>query len=397
VEREILPARVPGYVPRLLDELGAAGEVCWVGQGSLGRDDGRLALYRPDRLALLLPDAAPDGDATPVGPGADGWLQSALLAHLDRRGASFYRDLVAAVAAAARESGESAPGQREVLDALWALVWAGLVTTDTFAPLRALRWGRRGSRTDRPRPGVARAGPPEAAGRWSLVRDARQSAAALTGRDPSPTERRHALATRLLERQGIVTRDGVAGEGIAGGFGAVYPILRELEERGRVRRGYFVEGLGGAQFALPGAVDRLRAARGAADAGEVARAVVLAMTDPANPWGAALPWPRRDDADRRPLPRAAGASVVLVDGSPALVLERGGRSLVTLPATDDADTLRVALDALVADVAVGRRTALEIQRVDGAPTASSPIAEQLGAVGFRSSYRGFVLRSTSAR
>jgi ATP-dependent Lhr-like helicase len=121
------------------------------------------------------------------------------------------------------------------------------------------------------------------------------------------------------------------------------------------------------------------------------------MTDPANPWGAALPWPRRDDADRRPLPRAAGASVVLVDGSPALVLERGGRSLVTLPATDDADTLRVALDALVADVALGRRTALEIQRVDGAPTASSPIAEQLGAVGFRSSYRGFVLRSTSAR
>ncbi|HEY8167181.1 MAG TPA: DEAD/DEAH box helicase, partial [Candidatus Limnocylindrales bacterium] len=310
LEREILPARVPGYVARLLDELGAAGEVCWVGQGSLGRDDGRLALYRPDRLALLLPDAAPDGDGTPVGPGADGWLQSALLAHLDRRGASFYRDLVAAVAAAPRESGESAPGQREVLDALWALVWAGLVTTDTFAPLRALRWGRRGSRTDRPRPGVARAGPPEAAGRWSLVRDARQSAAALTGRDPSPTERRHALATRLLERQGIVTRDGVAGEGIAGGFGAVYPILRELEERGRVRRGYFVEGLGGAQFALPGAVDRLRAARGAADAGEVARAVVLAMTDPANPWGAALPWPRRDDADRRPLPRAAGASVV---------------------------------------------------------------------------------------
>jgi len=390
LERDVLPARVRGYTPRLLDELGAAGEVCWVGQGSLGRDDGRLALYRPDRLALLLPPA----DA-PAGPMAEAWLPEVLRDQLARRGASFYRDLLGAALAAARQRGDRPPTQRELLDALWELVWAGEVTNDTFAPLRALRWKRSSRDPVRPRPGSAgRLGPPEAGGRWSLLRDAIATAAALAGRDSTPTERRHALALRLLERQGIVTRDGVAAEGIAGGFGAVYPVLREMEERGRVRRGYFVEGLGGAQFALPGALDRLRAARGEiAGEGRDRQALVLAAADPANPYGAALPWPRHGDDDRRPLPRAAGAYVVLHDGDPVLYLERGGRSLLTLPAAADLAVAEAAVRALAGLVGEGRLRALELVRVDGVPVADSPLRGSLAAAGFRASYRGWVLRA----
>ena len=163
-------------------------------------------------------------------------------------------------------------------------------------------------------------GPPRAAGRWSLVAD-------LVGEERTPTERGHALATTLLERHGVVTREGVASEGIAGGYASVYPVLRAMEESGRARRGYFVAGLGAAQFALPGAVDRLRAARDR----EEGSVLVLAATDPAQPYGAALPWPRGEGEERLPLQRAAGAYVVLVDGRAALYLERGGRSLITLP------------------------------------------------------------------
>jgi ATP-dependent Lhr-like helicase len=399
LERDVLPARVRGYTPRLLDELGAAGEVCWVGQGSLGKDDGRVALYRPDRLALLLERA---GEGTPTSAQTSapdepsGWLAGVLREHLSRRGASFYRDLLAAAVVAAREIGRGAPGQRELLDALWSLVWAGAITNDTFAPLRALRWKRPGREAARPRPGAAgRLGPPEAAGRWSLVGDAVATATTLGGLAPSPTERRHALALRLLERQGIVTRDGVVAEGVEGGFGAVYPVLRELEERGRARRGYFVEGLGGAQFALPGAVDRLRAERGDALDGRPASSFVLAATDPANPFGAALPWPRHGDADRRPLPRAAGAYVILHQGQPVLYLERGGRSLLTLPAAIDAAALAAAVVALAGMVTDGRLRALEVQRVDGVPVADSPLRDALAASGFRASYRGWVLRAPS--
>ena len=234
------------------------------------------------------------------------------------RGASFYRELLAAAFAAPRTGRPAPTRERELLDALWDLVWAGEVTNDTFAPLRALRWPRRGRATDAPPPGrraASRMGPPEAAGRWSLVvDDARSDRRSLGGRratadDGAPD----ALATALLERHGVVTRDAVAAEGVTGGFGAVYPVLREMEERGRVRRGYFVEGLGGAQFALPGAVDRLRAAR--RDAGTARsparRALLLAATDPANPYGAALPWPRRPSGTSAAPGRVAGAYVVL--------------------------------------------------------------------------------------
>jgi ATP-dependent Lhr-like helicase len=411
LERDILPARVRAYSPRLLDELGAAGDVVWIGQGTLGRDDGRIALYRPDSLALLLTERSggPTQRAEPVegaavggtaGEGGgigspDTWLADAIRAHLAVRGASFYRDLLVAATATARDSGNHAPSERDLLDAIWDLVWAGEITNDTFAPLRALRW-RRPARSG-PRRSNLRLGPPEAAGRWSLVSDAVAAATTLAGGEPRDTARRHALAMRLLERHGVLTRDAVAAEGIAGGFSVVYPVLRELEEHGRVRRGYFVEGLGGAQFALPGAVDRLRAER--ADPGGAsrdARTLLLAAADPANPYGAALAWPRVNDDDRRPLPRAAGAYVVLHDGEPVLYLERGGQSLQTLPAFASPAAAQAALNVLGLLVADGRLRTLQIRRIDGLPIADSPAREMLSAAGFRPGYRGWVLRPTPA-
>ncbi|MEP7360352.1 MAG: helicase-related protein, partial [Chloroflexota bacterium] len=398
LERDILPVRVAGYGPRLLDELGAAGEVVWLGLGSLGKDDGRVALYRPDRLPLLLtPSAGPAADAP------SGWLHDAIRTHLRERGASFYRDLLASALRVGAERGEAPVRERDLLDAVWDLVWATEVTNDTFAPLRALRWPRTGSgrRTGatagvaRPRfAGAARMGPPEAAGRWSLVSDALATAAALRGgTTPSDTERRHAQALRLLDAYGVVTRDTVAAEGTPGGFSAVYPVLREMEERGRVRRGYFVEGLGGAQFAHPAALDRLRAERSdAAGDRRATETLLLAASDPANPYGASLAWPRWSDEDRRPLARAAGAYVVLVNGEPALYLERGGKSLQTLPAFADAESAAIALNALRQLLADGRYRALQIERVDGTPVGESIHAPALAAAGFQRAYRGWLLR-----
>ena len=230
LERDVLPARVPGYQPRLLDELGAMGEVGWVGRGSLGRDDGRIALFRPGRDALR-PVTPPDGAERPESERHD-----LIREHLARRGASFYREIHAAAGGGS---------DRTMLDALWDLVWVGEVTNDTFAPLRALRWKRpTGGNGARPRPGRLTAlGPPEAAGRWSLVEPATELTA---------TERLHAQALALLERYGVLTREAVASEGVDGGFAGVYPVLRALEDAGRIRRGYFVDGLGAAQFALAG-------------------------------------------------------------------------------------------------------------------------------------------------
>ena len=369
LERDILPARIPGYQPRLLDELGALGEVAWVGHGSLGRDDGRIALFRPGREALR-PAGPTDGLEVPVGPRHD-----AIREHLARRGASFYRELFAAAGGGT---------DRDVLDALWDLVWAGEVSNDTFAPLRALRWKRTGSSGPRrPRPGrLTTLGPPEAAGRWSLV----EPIATTT------TARLHAQSLALLERHGVLTRDAVASEGIEGGFSAVYPVLRAMEEAGRIRRGYFVDGLGAAQFALAGALDRLRAVREAADGPDRAAVHLLAATDPAGPYGAALPWPRRDDADRRPLQRAAGAYVVTVDGVAALYLERGGSTLQTLAPADDPATAEVALPALGSLVADGRLRELVIRKVDGLPIGESPWRDRLVAAGFSPGYRGLTLR-----
>ncbi len=378
LERDVLPARIPGYQPRLLDELGALGEVAWVGRGSLGRDDGRIALYRPGRAALR-PVGPIDGLERPSGR-----RHEALRAHLARRGASFYRELYQAAGGGS---------DREVLDALWDLVWAGEVTNDTFAPLRALRWKRPGGRDRRPRPGrLTSLGPPEAAGRWSLVGDPEGTGSGPEGGDvrTGQTERAHALAIALLERHGVVTREAVVAEGVEGGFSAVYPVLRAMEEAGRARRGYFVDGLGAAQFALGGALERLRTVREPQPGRP--RVHLLAAADPANPYGAALAWPRRGDDDRRPLARAAGAYTVLVDGVAALYVERGGGSLQSLPALDDPVVAPLALGALRGLVSDGRSRELVVTRVDGLPVGQSPWRPALLAAGFVPGYRGLALR-----
>jgi ATP-dependent Lhr-like helicase len=312
-----------------------------------------------------------------------------------------------------------------VAAALWDLVWAGLLTNDTLAPLRVTLAGQQ-RRTPaparvavpRPRPGgpgrrygfgrpamPTRTGPPTVSGRWSLLPGRLTSEAHGTGRDSAQTVRAHTLALTLLERHGVLTRGAVASERIPGGFAAVYPVLRAMEEAGQCRRGYFVEGLGAAQFALPGAVDRMRAL---ADRSRVAepgarasisaeRAVVLAAADPAQPYGAALPWPDRPvetPSSHRP-GRKAGALVVLVDGSLVLYVERGGRTLLSW--TDDPELLGPTATALAASVRGGALGRLSVERADGLTVGSgihdSPLARALEAAGFRPTPRGLRLRA----
>ncbi|MEY2470011.1 MAG: ATP-dependent helicase Lhr and Lhr-like helicase, partial [Actinomycetota bacterium] len=311
LERDVLSQRVRDYSPRLLDDLLAAGEVLWIGAGPLGGSDGKVMLFRRDQ-ADVLRNFLPTNVDRP-----DDKEHERIREMLQRRGACFFSDL----------GGEK---EKVTLDALWDLVWAGEVTNDTFAPVRALsaprRAGTGGRAGGRPRPGrLAALGPPTAAGRWSLTHYAHEDEAG-----PSKERSATAMAGALLERYGVVTRGAVRAEGVTGGFAAVYAALKVMEEGGRIRRGYFVEGLGGAQFALPGAVERLRSAM--ADDEHKGHALVLAATDPANPYGVALPWPVRGPQ------RAAGAFVVMVDGAPVLYLEKGGRTLVDLSVTDtDAD------------------------------------------------------------
>jgi ATP-dependent Lhr-like helicase len=349
----------------MLDELCTAGEVVWVGRGALGRDDGRVALYRRDRLALLAPEPveAPDGE-----------VHRFIREHLRQRGASFYRDIYSAAG--------GGPESR-VLDALWDLAWSGEVTNDTFAPLRALRFKRSGKRSKTP-PHLSRLGPPEAAGRWSLTTE-------VAGPGAGETRRGHALAMQFLERYGVVTREAVASEGTSGGFAAVYPVLKALEESGRARRGYFIEGFGGAQFALPGAVDRLRAERETAEEGRV---VVLAATDPANPWGASLAWPKADDRERRSFQRAAGAYVVLVDGLPLLYIKRGGKAVLTLdPFMDDPGRALLAIQALGVADGPGDGRALSLDQIDGIKALDSPFRRLFEEAGFERDYLGLRARA----
>jgi ATP-dependent Lhr-like helicase len=385
LESDILPVRLAEYRPADLDALCAAGEVVWVGAGSLGPSDGRVRLLFRDQARLLVPVPTDDGDDQ-----ADEPAHHALLDTLGHRGAVFWPELVQAVASADLPYDEVS-----VLAALWDLVWAGLVTNDTLAPLRALVSGRpgraaaRGPRPGRPprppRPGrLARLGPPAGAGRWSLV-------APLLQPRPSPTEAAHARATQLLERYGVLTREAALGEGQEGGFAGVYPVLRALEERGQVRRGYFVAGLGGAQFALAGAVDRMRTFRNLGDEpGSSGESIVLAATDPAQPYGAALPWPdRAEGAAGRPA-RVAGAHVVLSAGRPVVFVERGARKLVTFSAIDVVDDWPDALRRL-ADR--GRYRSIEVRTVDGVPVRERvEVADALRAAGFVEGYRGLVYR-----
>ena len=381
LEADVLACRMAGYKPAELDQLCTSGEIVWVGAGALGATDGRVRLVFRDQAALLVPAAEP----------CEGAVHDALRNRLRDGGASFWPDLVAAAQTA------SLPYDTEtVLAALWDLVWAGEVTNDSLAPLRARiaghrsggsrrqpsRAGRTSSRAGRSRRGRLRlgglsaTGPPSAAGRWSLVEP-------LLGPQPAPTESALARAHQLLDRYGVVTRETALGEGAEGGFAGVYPVLKALEERGEARRGYFVAGLGAAQFALPGAVDRLRGTR---TPEPDAPPVVLAATDPAQPYGAALAWP---DSPGRPA-RTAGAHVVLADGLPLVVLERGGRSLATFEGAESNDAWIEAIIGLVKD---GRLRKLEIGKVDGTAVRETPWAARLEAAGFTAAYKGMLYRT----
>jgi ATP-dependent helicase Lhr and Lhr-like helicase len=354
-ESDVLPRRVPAYRPEQLDALCASGEVVWVGAGL-------------DRVAVYFREDAPALGQPPAADRPEREVHERLRAALGRS-ALFWYDLLA-------DTGLEA---EEALPALWDLVWAGEATNDAWTPLRA---GRRYQAQAR-RPGARprrfsrrRAGEITATqGRWSL-----------TGRLFTGRPDRRALAELLLERQGIVTRDGVRGEGVQGGYGAVYGELKALETLGLCRRGYFVEGLGGAQFALGGAVERLRELRPAD--GEEKEPLVLAAADPAQPYGAAVPWPKRAGARAA---RVAGAYVVLLGGEAALFVERGGRSLVPLREPEEA-WLREALAAIVCHVRSRGVKRLAVERFDGEPVGETEIMPLLLEAGFVPGPRRAVLR-----
>jgi ATP-dependent Lhr-like helicase len=361
----------------MLDELTVSGDVVWVGRGSLPGNDGWIALYPAESAPLLMPIRDPDVPSKP--------LHAELLDVLSGGGAMFFRELSNRVGSA---------DDRELASALWELVWSGLVTNDSLAPLRVLMGTSRAVRHSRPsaarrgRPVMpTRAGPPTVGGRWSLL--------------PPPvtdeTRRSHALAETLLDRYGVLTRGAVQAEGVPGGFAAVYRVLTAFEDAGRCRRGYFVEGLGAAQFASPGAVDRLRTGT-PSDADDSPRAIVLAATDPANPYGAALPWPTRQGEREGHRPgRKAGALVVLVDGALAVYVERGGKTLLSFePDGTEASPelfMRTAVEALALAVHDGWLGRLDVERADGASVLDSPLGAALEAAGFRATPRGLRLRA----
>ncbi|WP_449867092.1 Lhr family helicase [Nonomuraea gerenzanensis] len=371
LETLVLPSRVPGYHPALLDELTSAGDVIWVGQGSLPGGDGWVSLYFADTAPLLIPEPA-EITMTPV--------HERVLELLGGGGALFFRGI--------SDQFGTTQDDTTLVAALWDLVWSGRISGDTLAPLRAtLGTGRPAHRpaTTRRRRAVlpSRSGPPTVAGRWWLLPEAAADA----------TQRANAQSEVLLERHGVVTRGAVTSERLPGGFTPIYQVLRAYEESGRCRRGYFVEGLGGAQFALPGAVDRMRAMSpgvGASPGKEGRRAVVLAAADPASPYGAALPWPQRPgDVGHKP-GRKAGSLVVLVDGHLVLYVERGGKTLLSFT---DGDRLQPAVDALALAVRDGALGKLTVERADGAAIVDSPLAAALEAAGFHPTPRGLRLRA----
>ncbi|WP_431245506.1 Lhr family ATP-dependent helicase [Leifsonia xyli] len=417
-ESLVLPGRVADYSPAMLDELTATGEVIWAGDGSLPGDDGWISLHLADTAPLTL---APPSEHEPDE------VQRGILEALGRGGGYFFRQLSDALGT---ERG-SPIDDAELVTALWDLVWAGRITNDTLAPLRTLTAGGSGAHKRPRQPSrarmyrgrvaprasamVTRMGPPTAAGRWSL----------LPGRDLDSTVRAHGQAETLLDRYGVVTRGSVMNEGTPGGFALAYKVLSGFEETGRARRGYFVETLGAAQFASGATVDRLRSYSRDHTQERPYEAVALAATDPANAYGAALPWPAvpgESGTGHRP-GRKAGALVVLVDGELALYVERGGKSLLCFvagagagadagtaagagtSATPTADTavgaqrdgdadlvLAAAARALAALVTSRRVDKLAIETVNGGFVLGSPLGDALSAAGFLATPRGLRLR-----
>jgi ATP-dependent Lhr-like helicase len=377
IEPLMFGQRVRDYQPAMLDELLASGEVTWSGAGQIGTNDGWITLHSADSAQLTL-GATAEIEFTDT--------HRTILDTLGHGGAYFFRQLGA--------DGPTDPEQFKT--ALWELIWAGWVTGDTFAPVRALLAGsgrRGGSHRQRQRPprlsrysvahAQTRTSEPTVAGRWS----------ALLPAEPDSTIRAHFQAELLLNRYGVLTKG--SAEGVPGGFAMLYKVLSALEDAGRCQRGYFVESLGGAQFAVASTVDRLRTYLDDVDQERRAyQAVVLAATDPANPYGAALPWP--GDGAHRP-GRKAGALVVLVDGELAWFLERGGRSLLSY--SDDAEANRAAGAALAELVAGRLLQSLLVEKVNGGsvldPAPDDRLAvvrDALTASGFARTPRGLRLR-----
>jgi ATP-dependent Lhr-like helicase len=372
VESEILPARLAGYSRADLDAVLAAGEVVWVGLEPIGDRDGRLALYLADHVARLLPPMPPRAPAAA--------RERAILEHLRAHGASFFSGLHDA-------AGGGYPG--ETVRALWDLAWQGAVTNDTWQALRAFLGsrpeGRRERRREEAPPRSLRLAPPTAEGRWSLVRPVSSADA------KSRTTWAAAAAAQLAARHGVVTREALSLESVPGGFGALYPVLSAMEQSGRLRRGYFVAGLGAAQFALPGALDLLRSLRDAPPDGTEADTVLLAATDPANPYGGTLKWPSQGPM------RTAGAMVVLVDGALAAYLARGARQLTTwLPDGEPgrSRTARAIARALMARAREGGNEprGMLIEDIDGGAPAAHAMAPFLAEAGFAAGAMGFHVR-----
>ncbi|MFC7218646.1 DEAD/DEAH box helicase [Streptomyces polyrhachis] len=413
LEKLVLPSRVADYTPAMLDELTASGEVLWAGSGALPGKDGWVSLHLADTAPLLLGEPQPL-ELTEV--------HRAVLDTLAGGYGLFFRQIADQVRAA-----HPALTDAGLAEVVWELAWSGRLTNDTLAPLRGLLGsgrtagatahrakravprGRYGAGSLAARSATGRQGPPTTAGRWSLLPE----------REGDPTLRAHALARTLLDRHGVVTRGAVAAEGVEGGFSAAYRVLSVFEESGQARRGYVVEGLGAAQFAMDGAVDRLRAASAArersgdadaaADGGfappgaqtpfgggrraQSPRALVLAAADPANAYGAALGWPEPPQGSSHKPGRKAGALVVLLDGELTMYVERGGKSLLVWP--DPADprfaAAAQALGAAARDGALGPSVTLE--RINNTPSLESPYSHFLESSGFHATPRGLRLRS----
>ncbi|HEX5569421.1 MAG TPA: DEAD/DEAH box helicase, partial [Streptomyces sp.] len=402
LEKLVLPSRVADYHPAMLDELTTTGEVLWAGAGALPGKDGWIRLQLTDTAPLLLPPGHP----LEISP-----LHAAVLDVLSGGHGLFFRQIAERVRAAGHEVPDI-----QLAEVVWELAWSGRLTNDTLAPLRSLLGsgrtagatahrarratprGRYGSlmplspsvRSASARLAASRSGPPTVSGRWSL----------LPGPETDPTHRAHALARTLLDRHGVVTRGAVAAEGVEGGFSAAYRVLSVFEESGQARRGYVVEGLGAAQFAVDGAVDRLRAISTSREKSEGTRprTAVLAAADPANAYGAALPWPDppptsapgRGGTAHKP-GRKAGSLVVLVDGELVLYLERGGRTLLAW--RTEGPLLDAAAEALAQAARRGVLGTVTVERANGSPVLTSPLGRALEAAGFHPTPRGLRLRA----